>query len=206
MSVLLTIALVTLLRPLSLRLRMVDEPGGRKVHSRPIPRVGGVAMAVGIFVPVLLWNHADPFVWAFLSGAAIIVAFGMADDSRGLSPRWKLVGQLAAALLIVSFGGVKIHTLGSLLPDGMLIPDWFAVPFTVLAIVGVTNAINLSDGLDGLAGGICLLTFCCIGYLAYLEEDFVLGLIALATAGAIFGFLRSGFSRTIEMCSRSRTT
>jgi UDP-GlcNAc:undecaprenyl-phosphate GlcNAc-1-phosphate transferase len=148
---------------------MVDEPG-EKVHSLPIPRVGGIAMAVGIFVPVLLWNYADRFVWAYLSGAAVIVAFGMVDDSRNLSPKWKLVGQLAAALLVVYFGGVRIHTLGSLLPDGMLIPDWFAVPFTVLAIMGVTNAINLSDGLDGLAGGICLLTFCCIGYLAYLRR------------------------------------
>jgi len=59
LSVLLTIALVPLLRPLALRLRMMDEPGGRKVHSEPIPRVGGIAMAVGIFVPVLLWNYAD---------------------------------------------------------------------------------------------------------------------------------------------------
>ncbi|MGB7631187.1 MAG: MraY family glycosyltransferase, partial [Candidatus Deferrimicrobium sp.] len=190
LSVLLTIALVPVLRPLALRVGMVDEPGDRKVHSRSIPRVGGVAMAVGIFVPVLLWNHADRFVWAFLSGAAIIVAFGMADDVRDLSPKWKLIGQLAAALLVVYLGGVRIHTLGSLLPENMLIPGWFAVPFTVLAIMGVTNAINLSDGLDGLAGGICLLTFCCIGYLAYLQEDFVPGLIALATAGAIFGFLR----------------
>jgi len=190
LSVLLTTSLVAVLRPLALRLRMVDAPGGRKVHSLPIPRVGGIAMAIGIFVPVLLWNYADRFVWAYLSGAAIIVAFGVADDSRDLRPRWKLVGQLAAALLVVYFGGVRIHTLGTLLPDGFQIPGGFAVPFTVLAIVGVTNAINLSDGLDGLAGGICLLTFCCIGYLAYLEEDFVLGLVALATAGAIFGFLR----------------
>jgi len=110
MSVLLTVALVPMLRPLALRLQMVDEPGGRKVHSRPIPRVGGMAMAVGIFVPVVLWNYADRFVWAYLSGAAIIVAFGMADDSRGLSPKWKLVGQLAAALLVVYKFGEPVRS------------------------------------------------------------------------------------------------
>jgi UDP-GlcNAc:undecaprenyl-phosphate GlcNAc-1-phosphate transferase len=77
-----------------------------------------------------------------------------------------------------------------LAPDNFLLPAWFAIPLTVLAIVGVTNAINLSDGLDGLAGGICLLIFAGIGYLAYLDDNIIIGLIALAMGGAIFGFLR----------------
>jgi UDP-GlcNAc:undecaprenyl-phosphate GlcNAc-1-phosphate transferase len=83
-----------------------------------------------------------------------------------------------------------VRTLGALLPDGALLPAWVAVPLTVVAIIGVTNAINLADGLDGLAGGISLLSFCCIGYLAYLEGDISVGLAALAFIGAIFGFLR----------------
>ena len=72
----------------------------------------------------------------------------------------------------------------------MFLPDAVAIPLTVVAIVGVTNAVNLADGLDGLAGGICLLSFCCLAYLAYLEEDFTLCLLTLALAGSIFGFLR----------------
>ena len=190
LSVLLTIVLVPIFSGLAVRWHMMDLPGGRKVHDHPMPRSGGIAMALGAFVPVLLWNHREPLVQGWLAGALILVAFGMVDDHRGLPPKWKFLGQIAAALVVIFLGGVKIRTLGMLAPDDFLLPGWVAVPLALLAIVGVTNAINLADGLDGLAGGICLLIFTCIGYLAYMEGDTVNGLVALALTGAIFGFLR----------------
>ena len=190
LSIFITIGLITVLQAFALRLHLVDSPGLRKVHRQPIPRIGGIAMAVGAFVPIALWNHSDPFVRAYLAGAAVMVVFGILDDARGLAPKWKFLGQFVAALIVVFIGGVKIHTLGALLPENYVLPEWVCVSLTVLAIVGVTNAINLADGLDGLAGGICLLIFACIGYLAWLEEDIVIGLVALALGGSIFGFLR----------------
>ena len=190
LSVLITIALVPVFSGMAVRWQLVDLPGARKVHTHAMPRCGGIAMTLGAFVPVLLWNHKEPLVQGWLAGALILVSFGLADDFRDLRPRWKFLGQIAAALVVILWGGVKIRKLGTLAPDDFLLPGWAAVPLTLLAIVGVTNAINLADGLDGLAGGICLLTFTCIGYLAYIEGDTVNGLVALALVGAIFGFLR----------------
>ena len=190
LSIFITIGLIPVLHAFASRMHLVDSPGARKVHREPIPLVGGIAMAVGAFIPVALWAHTDPFVRAYLAGAAVMVVFGFVDDTHGLAPKWKFLGQLAAALVVVFYGGVKIHTLGALLSEGTVLPEWVCVPLTVLAIVGVTNAINLADGLDGLAGGICLLIFACIGYLAWQEEDVIIGLVALALAGSIFGFLR----------------
>ena len=189
-SVLITIALTPVFSSLALRFQLVDLPNERKVHQVPVPRVGGIAMALGAFIPILFWQYADRFVQAYLLGAALLVLFGAVDDFRDLSPRLKFLGQVAAALSAVFLGGIKISTLGMLAPENFLLPEWAAVPLTVLAIVGVTNAINLSDGLDGLAGGICLLIFAGIGYLAYLVGDFAVGAICLALGGALFGFLR----------------
>jgi UDP-GlcNAc:undecaprenyl-phosphate GlcNAc-1-phosphate transferase len=109
---------------------------------------------------------------------------------RDLGFKTKFAGQFAAALIIIIYGGVKIKSLGMLLPDGVLLPDWLAMPLTFIVIVGITNAINLSDGLDGLAGGISLLSFLCIGYLAYSAGYLGIALLSAATVGAIFGFLR----------------
>ena len=189
-SILIPIALIPVFGSLALRLQLVDLPNERKVHSQPIPRIGGIAIAIGAFIPIVLWCREGSFVSSYLPAALVIVAFGVVDDLRELSARWKLSGQFAAALIVVFLGELKITHLGGLLPDGYLLPDGIAIPLTLLVIVGVTNAINLSDGLDGLAGGICLLFFSCIGYLAYLEGDTVLGLVALALFGAVFGFLR----------------
>jgi UDP-GlcNAc:undecaprenyl-phosphate GlcNAc-1-phosphate transferase len=191
LAVLITIAMTPVLSVLAIHYKVaVDQPGVRKVHTRPVPRIGGVAMTIGAFVPLLYWLHTEKFVIAYLVGATVLVAFGMLDDVLDISPKIKFAGQIIAALIVIIGGGVQINSLGMLTPDGYQLPGIIALPLTLLAIVGATNAINLSDGLDGLAGGICLLIFAAIGYLSYLEGNQVIGLIALALSGVLFGFLR----------------
>jgi UDP-GlcNAc:undecaprenyl-phosphate GlcNAc-1-phosphate transferase len=185
-----TISLIPFLIKIAGKMKVFDEPDERKVHTVPIPRVGGLAIAIGAFVAMFLWKDESGFLKAYIVGSAIIVFFGIIDDVRGLNYKIKFLSQIVAALVIVFYGDLKITHLGMLLPDNMLLPGWIAIPLTIMLIVGVTNAINLADGLDGLAGGICLLSCCCIGYLAFLEENTIITLISLSLIGAIFGFLR----------------
>src|SRR5665647_346939 len=114
-SVLLTVLTIPPLIVLALRLQMVDVPDVRKVHAVPIPRCGGIAMAIGAFTPIAYWYSGSPFILSFLAAASLIVFFGIADDFLGLSPRWKFLGQIAAALIVIYWGGVKIVFLGALL-------------------------------------------------------------------------------------------
>jgi UDP-GlcNAc:undecaprenyl-phosphate/decaprenyl-phosphate GlcNAc-1-phosphate transferase len=185
-----TVSLIPFFIKIAEKMKVFDVPDERKVHTVPIPRVGGIAMAIGVFVAMFLWKDESGFLKSYIIGSAVIVFFGIIDDVKGLNYKIKFSGQIAAALVIVFYGGLKITHLGMLLSDNMLLPVWIAVPLTIVLIVGVTNAINLADGLDGLAGGVCLLSFCCIGYLAFLEENAIVTLISLSLIGAIFGFLR----------------
>lgn len=190
LAVFITVSLIPVLMKVANRFHLVDVPDQRKVHTTPIPRIGGFAIAVGAAVPVVLWSVPDDFVRAFLASTGILVVFGLIDDLKGLGYKAKFMSQFAAALVIVYWGGVRVVSLGGLLPFDMVVSEWFAVALSLIGIVGVTNAINLADGLDGLAGGISLLGFCCIGYLAHISGDQTALIIALALAGAIFGFLR----------------
>lgn len=190
LSVFITVSLIPVMMRIAERFQLVDMPDMRKVHSRPVPRVGGIAIAAGATMPVILWTVADAFVIAFFIGAGIIVLFGVIDDLKGLGHKAKFAGQVFAAAAAVFFGGVRINSLGNLLPGSVILPEWFVLSLSMVAIVGVTNAINLADGLDGLAGGISLLVFCCIGYFAYLVDSHVVLFLSLSLAGAIFGFLR----------------
>lgn len=147
-------------------------------------------MAIGAFVPIMLWAPKNNFVKGLLIGALVVVLFGLADDIKDLRPKVKLLGQTAAALIVTLFGGIKINDLKPFWLEGSLLPDWGSVPLTVFVIVGITNATNLSDGLDGLAGGIALLIFLCIGYFGVIGKDWVLVMIAVALGGSVLGFLR----------------
>lgn len=190
LSLLLTIALTPVFIRAAVRLGAYDIPDERKVHRMPIPRIGGIAMAFGLFIPVSIYRQSDVATLAYMAGAAVIVAIGIIDDLKGLGFKIKFAGQIAAALIATIYGDVQIVHFGDLLPDGLMLAGWGSIAITVLVIVGVTNAINLADGLDGLAGGISLLSFLCIGYLAYLGGNTNITILTAALAGVIFGFLR----------------
>jgi UDP-GlcNAc:undecaprenyl-phosphate GlcNAc-1-phosphate transferase len=190
-----TLAVIPLFREAAVRMQYsIDFPNARKVHGLPKAKIGGLAMALGILVPVTVWTDGSAYERALLVGSAIIVIFSLFDDMRGLSYKMKFAGQILAAVIVVFFGDLKICFLGECLPEGVILPDAFSLPLTVLVIVGVTNAINLADGLDGLAGGISLLIFITIGYMAYTNlfwpgNQFIV-LMSAAVIGAIVGFLR----------------
>lgn len=189
-SIFLTVSLIPIMTRLADKYQLVDFPNPRKVHIRPVPRIGGLAMAIGAFIPVLIWARSEQFVTAFLASSGILVLFGFLDDMKGLDYKVKFGGQILSALVIIFYGGLRISSLGGLLPGEMRLPEWLTIALPLVSIVGVTNALNLADGLDGLAGGIALLSLCCIGYLAFLDGNTTVLLMTMSVAGAIFGFLR----------------
>ncbi len=184
----LTMALIPPLCRLAERRHFVDEPSPRKIHTIPVPRVGGLAMVAGAMLPLIMWAPMDRHTIAFLIGALVILAFGMWDDLKGIDYRLKFLGQLGAVLVVVLYGGVKIKFLPFSTLDPL--PDVWAIPLTVFALVGITNAINLADGLDGLAGGIALLGLGIIAILAHMGGGASVVLAATAVIGSIVGFLR----------------
>jgi UDP-GlcNAc:undecaprenyl-phosphate GlcNAc-1-phosphate transferase len=188
LAVFLSTALVPLLARIAPTVGLVDNPDSRKIHQGAIPRIGGIAIIVGMFVPVLLWVPPHTEVQGYLASAVLLAVFGILDDRHDLDFRIKFSSQIAAALIVVIYGGVEIHHFPFLPEDSL--PQWLSIPVTVLALVAITNAINLSDGLDGLAGGTSLLVAGFLGLLAFQAGDNVAVMLALAIAGGTIGFLR----------------
>lgn len=188
LAMVVTMAWLPVFGRVATRWGIVDRPGTRKVHTTPIPRVGGLAMVIGVLVAALIVIPLEPNDRWFLVAAVVLAAFGAADDRFDLDYRLKLLGQLIAILIVVIGGDAQIHSMT--LDERVMLPQWLSIPLTVFFLVGITNAINLADGLDGLAGGT---TFLCLGALAMLSHtsgQLVTAALSLAFAGAILGFLR----------------
>jgi UDP-GlcNAc:undecaprenyl-phosphate GlcNAc-1-phosphate transferase len=188
LAMVVTMAALPLLVRIANKWLIVDQPGARKVHALPIPRVGGLAMGCGVLVAGLLTIHLEAADRWFLVAAGLLITFGAIDDRFDLDYRIKLVGQLVAVSIVVILGDVQIHTIT--LDDRITLPGWISMPVTVLFLVGVTNAINLADGLDGLAGGTTFLCLCAVALLASIAGPGASTALALAFAGAVLGFLR----------------
>lgn len=167
----------------------VDEPNERKVHTERVPRLGGLAIFFGLLVTFSIYfTEFSKFKGVFI-GMVIIVIVGLLDDTLGLAPRQKFMGQIVAALAPIFLSDVSIAFLGGVLGSHFNL-GLLSFPLTVLWIVGITNAINLSDGLDGLASGISLIAFTSFGFLAYQRGDMVLFALCLALIGSVLGFLK----------------
>jgi UDP-GlcNAc:undecaprenyl-phosphate/decaprenyl-phosphate GlcNAc-1-phosphate transferase len=188
LAMVVTMACLPLLVRAGTRWLLVDQPGARKVHSVPIPRVGGVAMAIGVFTAALLIIDLQPQDRWFLAAAAVLVVFGALDDRFDLDYRIKFAGQLLAVGLVVVGGDVQVRTIT--LDDQVMLPGWISLPLTVFFLIGVTNAINLADGLDGLAGGTTFLCLCAAALLSSVGDQDSSTALALAFGGAVLGFLR----------------
>ena len=181
-------ALIPPLTYVSGYLGLVDIPSARKLHAGAVPRIGGLAIIVGALVPILMWVPLRDDVRAYLLGIVILAIFGVWDDRKNIDYRLKFLGQFLAVAVLVFYGGVVFERF-PWIETGVL-PGYIAIPFTLLLLVGITNAVNLSDGLDGLAGGITLLAVACLALLAYVAEDDAIALTSLAVIGATLGFLR----------------
>jgi UDP-GlcNAc:undecaprenyl-phosphate GlcNAc-1-phosphate transferase len=170
------------------QLNLVDIPDERKVHRQIIPRTGGIGMVLGCVAAIFIWMDIGRDISLFLSGILVIACFGLWDDRMDLDYKLKFAGQLLAILIVVAPGCVVIERLSSWGEEAL--PDWVSLPLTVFFLLGMTNAMNLSDGLDGLAGGLSLLSLACAGVLAALGDADGLVLLAVAIIGATLGFLR----------------
>jgi UDP-GlcNAc:undecaprenyl-phosphate GlcNAc-1-phosphate transferase len=181
------------------RLGFVDHPNDRKLHRHPIPRVGGVAILLAYALAyaclllahlragVKIW-HGLQFVMQLAPAALIIFATGLIDDIRGLRPWQKLIGQVGAALLAY-WAGVRVGNFA-----GHELVAWLELPLTVLWLVACTNAVNLIDGVDGLATGLGLFASCTILFSALLQNNIALALATAPMVGCLFGFLRYNFN------------
>jgi UDP-GlcNAc:undecaprenyl-phosphate GlcNAc-1-phosphate transferase len=187
-STLLSMTLVPILIRAAPRMGLVDLPNHRKVHVGVIPRVGGIAMVIAAVVPIFTWVPQRPDLSALLAAVLVLIAFGIWDDRGDLDYRIKFLGQILAAFIVVFVGGV-VFTRVPFFYD-IRMPFWMGAPITVVALVAITNAINLSDGLDGLAGGTTLLTIGMIALVAITSGDEALATTAVAVFGGILGFLR----------------
>jgi len=183
-----SMALIPVMMHFAPVLGMIDKPDARKVHSAPIPRVGGIGIVLGATIPMLIWLPFTDLTISILVGSVILLIFGTWDDIAELGHYVKFVGQFAAAGLVVYYGDLYVSYFP--LYSYETIPEAIGRPFTVIAIVGMINAINHSDGLDGLAGGESLISLSVITYLAFIFNSDLMLIMTAATIGGIFGFLR----------------
>ena len=180
--------LLHFLRPAAARIGLVDEPSDRKSHQGSVPLIGGAAMFCGFALAALTIDMGLTAYRSFFAAAAILVVVGILDDMHELSSRARFGAQILAAVLMAYWGGVVLHDLGALGSGGseFLLARWEIV-FTIFATVGVINALNMSDGVDGLAGGLALIALLGMAYVANGadrdSETTLLLLLAVVVAG-----------------------
>lgn len=176
---------------LAIKIGAIDQPNHRKVHSRTMPRLGGLAIFLAFLLCVLFALEISGPILGLILGATIVFLTGVMDDIYELSPWIKLLGQFVAASVAIYFGIVVEFVTNPF--NGLLNLGYFSIPLTLLWIVGISNAINLIDGLDGLAAGVSGIAALTMGIVALVQGQTEVALAAFILVAAILGFLPYNF-------------
>ena len=189
---LITAILLFELKPLALRIGIVDEPNNeRKHHQGKIPMIGGIAMFCGFMLALLTLNQPLTGLRSLIGGAAILIIVGVLDDFHDLSAKIRFLAQIFVGILMSTNGGVILNDFGAIGFSAAPIElGYLALPLTILAVIMAINAVNMVDGIDGLAGGLSLITLSALSFISWkagLEPTFSILLLLIAT---VLAFLR----------------
>ena len=194
LAFMLAFALTPLMRRLAVRVGALDHPGGRKKHGHAMPLLGGVAVYLAFWITaaiILIYIPGSEKLRGLFWASSLILAVGLYDDIKGMSYKAKFAGQFVAAFILLAYN-IRIEFITVPFQD-MVFLGIFVVPLTLFWVVGVTNAVNLADGVDGLATGICIIAAAVMCALTF--GDFpLIALLALSLAGAALGFLPHNFA------------
>lgn len=198
-----SIVLTPIVKRLAFRIGAVDRPNYRKVHARIMPRLGGLAIFGSFLIAYFVLRPVDPIsnavepafipiTTAIIIGAFIIIITGVFDDMLEITAKAKMLGQLLAASVVVIGGGLEISFIN--LPFGGEIGfGYFSIPLTIIWIIAITNAINLIDGLDGLAAGVSTIALITLSVMAFIMGDIFVMSTAAILAASSMGFLFYNF-------------
>lgn len=194
-SITFIISLITvpLVKKIANHVGALDIPNERKVHKKPMPRMGGLAIYFAFLIGYILFGQISVKMISVLIGSFIIILTGIMDDIKPISAKTKLIGQILASLVVVFYGNIilkDISAFGIYIDFGI-----FAYPITILFIISCINCLNLIDGLDGLAAGISSIFFLTVGIITFIRGEFGLPYeLTFILLGASLGFLVHNFN------------
>ena len=192
-----SLASTPFVKVLAYKIGAIDVPkDARRVHDHPIPRLGGLAIFYGFLISILCFATVDTQLKGIIIGCLIIVAVGIVDDVKQLGAKVKFALQIVTALVVVFHGvTIKYISVPSFIVESGILPlGVMSIPITIIWIVGVTNAVNLIDGLDGLAVGVSSIATFSLFFIAILTSEIQIAVMTAALAGACLGFLPYNFN------------
>jgi UDP-GlcNAc:undecaprenyl-phosphate GlcNAc-1-phosphate transferase len=193
---------------LAKRFNIYDKPGPRKVHDKPVPYLGGLSIFFGFFITVglvifmggklgffpvnFLTSKSYLFLTGISVGSFLIVIMGVIDDIRGISAKIKFIIQILIAFFMYKCG-VSIEFISSLHYGMLFLPDWLSILLTLFWITGITNAVNLLDGLDGLLAGTSFISGLMFAVITLMKGQYLVAILMFSISGACLGFLKYNF-------------
>ena len=188
-SLVLALVLVPQVIKLARKTKAIDVPGDRKIHKQNVPRLGGLAIALSFLVTSVVFLDYSNVFWALFAGLCIVLVTGLIDDIWQMIPAVKFTGEILAALVFLWIADVAITSFGDLVGTGPLTTGRYAIPVSIFCMVGVINALNMADGLDGLAAGISAIGCIFLAGFAWISGQEFYFLVVIVLLGSVSGFL-----------------